>query len=835
MKEKNFFLVVGENAFSKEKFEIPSRVHAPIYTWIWNGPVSRAETDRQLDEMDRLGIKVIYILPEPKSFRPNAIPTRMEPDYLTQSYFTEYRYAVERAKEKGMQLWLYNEGGWPSGGACGKVLHNHPEYGRKSLDVREKSFSGGEVYRMSEDTVAGFLENGSQIQNGYLFEMQHTVMEYYIHYSCFERPGIPDFPDLTRKEATQAFLEETHEAYKPYLQEFFGDVLTAVFTDEPTAPRPIPFREEIEEEFMKQKGYSIRPFLQELSGNVKVTEQGAEARIAWFDICSRLFCDNYLLREKEWSNKHGMMFLGHMDIDHTAIGCMQGGNFHLLRALRCLDVPGIDVIWRQIFPTAGANNGMFPRYASSAATQIGSRHAMTESFGVYGAGVTFDQMRYVLNYQAVRGINIYNFFGVPYCREGFQMTGEMPYFTEKHACYRDLAAFNQFAERLSYLVSLGENVAEVALYMPIFDLWAGQNSEECAEAFEKAGNELEEARIPFDLLDDDVLAEADAFALSRGEIVKGKGRYTVVVIPPCKFMPGETEKVLLRFMAGGGQVYMISGGEMPRLPRAQIVENVKGIFETPVIITGDTQKLRLAIRQAENGRMYLLYNEENREKTIVVHRKEDVYLLKPESGSILRPMREKDAVTLNLQSGEMAFLWQGDVPDSEEIFAYAEETCLDGAYTFRRNSRFVIDHMQFVLEEINEEERSIALGDWSEVVGRSFSGSGTYKTSFRAPKKEGRICIDLGEVRYTCELFINGKSQGVRVMSPYLYEIRAETLQMENTLEIRVSNTPANEYFYTRSFQKWSDWQLTPYHSLEQEFHKDSLFGGLYGPVKLKF
>lgn len=356
------------------------------------------------------------------------------------------------------------------------------------------------------------------------------------------------------------------------------------------------------------------------------------------------------------------------------------------------------------------------------------------------------------------------------------------------------------------------SVAEVALYMPICDLWAGQNMKECAEAFEKAGNELEEARIPFDILDDDVLMEADAFALSRGEIVKGKGRYTNVVIPPCKFMSAETEKVLLKFMTGGGQVYMISGGEKPWLPGAQIVENVKDTFETPIIITGDTKKLRLAIRQEKNGRMYLLYNEDNKEKTILVHIKDDIYLFKPESGSILRPMREKDAVTLNLQLREMAFLWQGDVPEAEDIFVYAEEVGLDGTYTFRRNNRFVIDHMQFVLEEINEKERTITLGDWSEVVGRSFSGSGTYKTSFLAPKKEGKICFDLGEVRYTCELFINGKSQGVKVMSPYRYEIRAETLQMENTLEIRVSNTPANEYFHTRSFQKWSDWQLTPYH-----------------------
>ena len=59
-----------ENMFSKDKFEVPPKVFAPVYNWVWNGPVSREETDRQLDEMERLGIRAVCIIPEPKGFRP---------------------------------------------------------------------------------------------------------------------------------------------------------------------------------------------------------------------------------------------------------------------------------------------------------------------------------------------------------------------------------------------------------------------------------------------------------------------------------------------------------------------------------------------------------------------------------------------------------------------------------------------------------------------------------------------------------------------------------------------------------------------------------------------
>ena len=70
-------------------------------------------------------------------------------------------------------------------------------------------------------------------------------------------------------------------------------------------------------------------------------------------------------------------------------------------------------------------------------------------------------------------------------------------------------------------------------------------------------------------------------------------------------------------------------------------------------------------------------------------------------------------------------------------------------------------------------------------------------------------------------------------MAPYLYELPKDLLREKNSLKIRVSNTPANEYNYTKSFEKWQKWQLSPYWEKEKIFHEDSLSGGLYGPVKI--
>lgn len=830
-------LLSENNIFSASEFEKPSVIYSPTYNWIWNGEVSREETDRQLSEMQRLGIRSFCIVPEPKDFRPNSMPTFLAPDYLTKPYFDEYAYTVKRARELGMTVIFYDEGGWPSGGACGKVMLKHPEYARRILSKREIPLPKGEAYKKQNDTIGAYVDK-KEINDGFSTSEECTVTEYYEEALCFSAPGVPDIPDITRKEAAECFIELTHEKYKPYLNEYFGDTVLCVFTDEPQGPSPVPFREELEKAFLKENGYSIRKYLPSLLSCEEMPEAAAQAKIAWLDLCTRFLCDNFLKIEKEWSNRHGLLFTGHMDGDHNALcGCVKYGHYHIMRTLRCFDIPGIDVIWRQIYPTyinngrdaIDFNNGFFPRYASSAAAQVCSRRVLTESMGVYGAGTTFNDMRYVLGYQAVRGINVFNIFGMSYHREGFGMTGEMPHFSEQQACYKHLSHFNSYAERLSYLASLGERAANVGYYLPVNDFWVEGERYKIAKIYENIGQSLEDENILFDIIDDDVI-KASAESCKKGIISMGNGSYDTVVVPMCEYMPQQSKKILGDFAKNGGKLIVISKEEILGLVGAVYTDTVKNILPKALEITGDTEKIRLGVRDAENGRLYILFNENAEKKTFRVKCGKRLVRLYAENGKIIKP--ETNEITL--ESGEAAFLFDGDLPYEKET-TYSSQTEICGDWYVKRVDRLIIGNMNFETEHFDEPYTKTELGAFTELYGKDYSGSVMYKTSFKAPKKDGTVLIDLGDVRYTCEVFVNGKSKGVSAMSPYRLELFANELLEENILEICVTNTPANEHEGTKSFDKWQKWQLSTYYPTQKLYHADSLSGGLIGPVVLKF
>ena len=88
---------------------------------------------------------------------------------------------------------------------------------------------------------------------------------------------------------------------------------------------------------------------------------------------------------------------------------------------------------------------------------------MTESFGVYGAGLTYDAMRYVTNFQVIRGVSLMNPMLFAYHRRGSLRTGELPNFDGVQPYYAYLPEYNRFASRAAYLTTLGDRVCDTAL------------------------------------------------------------------------------------------------------------------------------------------------------------------------------------------------------------------------------------------------------------------------------------------------------------------------------------------------------------------------------------
>ncbi len=806
---------------NKDKFDInsfisPDVFHAPIYVWVWNDVCIREIIDKQLAEMQNLGIRAFYILPEPKNFRPGSMPTNLTPEYLSDEFFELCAYAVQEANELGMLCWLYDEGGWPSGGACGKVIKDHPEYVSEVLKTSERTFFAGDVYKKStSDVLAAFLNDEEMIEEGYEFVSDSVVTEYSTEKII---DGNTDYPDLLNIAATEYFIEITHEKYAS------GENVRAVFTDEPKAPSSA-YNKELAEKYELTYGESVLPYLPLIAGNTAPTEENVHILHRWYDLCSRIFCDNFLLPCKKWANDHGMAFTGHMDKDHDPLGCMHGGgNFNLMRALRCFDIPGVDVIWRQLYPenlTKNRNdmngyNGFFPRYASSAAAQNGSKLALSEIFGVGGCAMTYDTMRYTVGYQAVRGINIFNPFNFPLGRKGQLIAQELPVFTVNQPYCRFLGQFNKYVERLSYLSAIGKRVCETGLYYPVSDFQGGLKADVMAKAFDSLGRKLEDMTVDFDIVDDDVIQASEG--ADNGCIRIGNTNYRNIIIPEGAFIPPQTQTVLERFIKGGGRVSHTLSGLKP-------------------VISVEGKGLRAMHTEAENAELFFLFREYGDNGDYRIHLPSSKgYLLDLVTGKLQRFEAESGYLKLSLVIGETAVIMLTDETfDAENKKDFRYKTDISDGFLFRKEIELSCNKNGFENIRYSEKSVPVNLGDWADIIGSDYSGSGVYEAVFTLQTekigKEGEI--SLGDVRYAAEVYLNGCSLGTALTPPYRLKIPANVLAENNKLKIVVTNTSANWYVHTDYFDKWNIKEMSPYFEAELEFAKDLAFGGLCGPVSL--
>lgn len=126
----------------------------PIPLWFWNNTtIEDCTLEEQLEKMiltDNYG--GCAILPFGKQFSPS---------YLSDDYFRIYGRVVEKAKELGAKMSIYDEYGFPSG-SMGAIngsgvttfMNNHPEQTIKRLDKTEFTAVGGSMF-CQKLTVSG--------------------------------------------------------------------------------------------------------------------------------------------------------------------------------------------------------------------------------------------------------------------------------------------------------------------------------------------------------------------------------------------------------------------------------------------------------------------------------------------------------------------------------------------------------------------------------------------------------------------------------------------------------------------------------------------------------
>ncbi len=91
----------------------------------------------------------------------------------------------------------------------------------------------------------------------------------------------------------------------------------------------------------------------------------------------------------------------------------------------------------------------------------------------------------------------------------------------------------------------------------------------------------------------------------------------------------------------------------------------------------------------------------------------------------------------------------------------------------------------------------IELGDWSEIDGlRAYSGGAWYRQTIKLNPEDlqHKLEIDLGDLVSSAELFVNGKSAGIKPAPPWKFDITKLAKLGENKVEVLIYNTLANNY-----------------------------------------
>ena len=746
-----------EIPFQDDLFLNGDDVFAPVICWEWFRAPTPEEIRDQLDAAKEAGFGTVYVLPMPKEFRPYTMVSELE-GYLGDAFFAQVRDALSYAAEIGLHLWLYDEGGWPSGAACGKVTGERPDFAAMRFCPGE----AGSVMRLPVLNAA----------------------------------GIP-LPDIYSHEAASLFTKLTHHAYAENLGPVSGKV-EAMFTDEPAGSWDAAggavlssFREKYGSDLEEHTGAILSPD-ENNAGDLRF-------RRDYFGLLGELFRGTLdVFREAGLS--HGWLSVGHLDRDHTADAHVSKGYGNLLAALKRLDVPGVDAIAGQILSTGNRMDGLgldfYPRFASSAAVQNGSPLALSESFAVYGAGLSGDEMRYILNAQLVRGIDLFNYMTMPTSVEGWHAYQMRPYFHPTFPGFSALDSLNGEIMRECVFMAAGLHAAETALYYPYEEILLGpEHAARAAKAFRDAGDGLEDAGCDFDLIDLDTILSSP---VEDGLLKAGGASYARIVVP--------------------------EGITVPLAVREKLTA-LRGT-DPGIVRTGDRRLLH-RVNIDEAGNLCIAVFNRSRETVtadVFVDTPLPLCRYEPKTGGIL-PFR--NGGTLTLYPGQCALIRaSGSSRAAQEETVTGREIALTPSGA-RKTARFRLSEKGASLDPVSE---PIPVPPCEgTALDPDFAGEVSFDFRF-ACEGDRDLLLSFDALSNSAEVFLNGSRAGSISTAPYVLRVGKELLKPgDNLLTLKVATFAARAYLDSPPEVWFEKKQIGPYHENVLQFEQTTVPGGFRG------
>ncbi len=156
--------------------------------WSWNNNLDEAELEKQIEDMKAAGIGGFII----------HARTGLKEEYLGEKWFSCVKTCLKKAEDLDMKAWIYDENGWPSGFAGGKLLENE-DFRARFLEYSEGAFD--------DCSYVSYIETAEGYKR--ITEKQAGVNKYHNIYLRVS----PANTDILNPHVTDAFINSTHEKY----------------------------------------------------------------------------------------------------------------------------------------------------------------------------------------------------------------------------------------------------------------------------------------------------------------------------------------------------------------------------------------------------------------------------------------------------------------------------------------------------------------------------------------------------------------------------------------------------------------------------------------------
>jgi len=519
-------------------------IHGPIPFWFINGDITHDQIESELDAMLAAGITEVMVHPR----------YGITIDYLSDEWFRTFDWCLKQAKARGMHIWIYDELNWPSGTAGTTVQADHLQYMSKYLSVRciPRSDIDLAFFEPGQLLLAARVQGGVITKTKALPDLQslRALDEGWRVFNCHIKRD-KFYIDTLSKAAVDCFKHRTHEQYRKHFGSEFGKTIRGFFTDEPSIywvsvgydDWTIPYTEQMFRTFEERYKYSALPNIPYL---FLPGRDAASFRADFWEHVSYLFNNNYHANLAKWCKSHKLLYTGHTHCEEPLRYQIrfQGDMFG---AMKEMDIPGVDHLEKG---TLGN------RWISIIGHKIASSHAhsarkprvLSESFGVTGWDVTYQDLKKVVDWQFALGVNTLVPHALFHTIAGPMKREAPPSFFVQSPMWQDFDAFSQYINRLSDMLTGGKHICHILILYPLTGLYAAYQPDRKTQEFECIDNvlnslclELMMRQMDYDLVDFPTLSEA---TVNNGRIKLGDEQYDVLIIPYTPYMrPKEYEAV----------------------------------------------------------------------------------------------------------------------------------------------------------------------------------------------------------------------------------------------------------------------------------------------------